>query len=118
MLLSKQVGSEFIPVNGISIVNRHILPILENNQRAILLRLKKMIYRIMMFLSQVFHVNLFRLLEYLKRIAWEEPPDLKIKHRERYFLMFVGFCRLKDLRHLCWKTSKIYAVMIREEHSK
>ena len=96
-----------IPTNGISTVSRPILQILVNSRTVISPMWMKIVFLTMIFLSQVFPASRFQLQEYQRNKVSEEQPDLKIRRRERSFLISVGFSKQRGLRHSCSKMSKI-----------
>ena len=93
-LAYENVGEDaYIPMNGISIVSKHIMLILGNNRKAILQRWTLKQFLIMIYWLQGSRVNRFLLRASRRRLVWEERLGLKIKHKEHYSLMFAEFKR-------------------------
>lgn len=88
MHLKKLAAIVSIPMNGINIANRHILQTLESSRKEISPKLKPAVFQIMIFLLQVFPVNHFLLLVFLKSKVLGAQLVLKIKLKVHFFLMY------------------------------
>lgn len=90
------VEDAYIPMNGISIVSKHIMLILGNNRKAILQRWTLKQFLIMIYWLQGSRVNRFLLRASRRRLVWEERLGLKIKTQGT---LFFDVCRiLKEKR--------------------